>query len=396
MSCGNGNYILPNDGRDLHPGAIGVRGISPVERATVVELLRAGASTGLAYRCIRKCALCGQSLGTDVRIRYGLRWLGGSEHFLLAHGVWTAGCVALLRRHRRRLAAMVMLQTVAQTALVQPGYRGFSPPPPGPYTTAKAAKAWAVWVFSMRAEHEDAETAQRMAMAAKMVEASPVATAWEVFAVALKESIRIQRQPVTGELIAGIDAMAAQSGFKGWLGSPATNPLPSQAYYQLKIACFLALDSKDGQVRNPDVAALPALGERLLQVAVNLVNASGFSGDQVNNYAGVVALCDFALSQLPQEAKVSSGFIESIRAVAKGTQPRTWEEIAKNQAKLTMDWAADVAKEAAKGAGEIVKKTGEGLDESLGEGAGASIGIAAVVTGLAVLAFGAWAATRRG
>jgi hypothetical protein len=61
-----------------------------------------------------------------------------------------------------------------------------------------------------------------------------------------------------------------------------------------------------------------------------------------------------------------------------------------------MDWAADVAKEAAKGAGEIVKKTGEGLDESLGEGAGASIGIAAVVTGLAVLGFGAWAATRRG
>lgn len=355
-----------------------------------VNLLRAGSPTGVRVRCLRACPYCGAKLGVVELKKYGYKWFAGDEHLLLAHRVWDENLAGLVMAAHRRVMLAAGTRPPAYGDAETNGWASVAPPP-GPFNTVEAAKNIVVWTFAKRAQYQaDQPVGKKLSDAAKVLHGSSYTQPWDWFAAGIVEAIRMQSQPATADVIHGMDSLAAQSGYRGWFAVPATvSPLPSQRYYGLKIAMFLTVYGQNGT--NPDVQRDSSLLQPLLSVANKIVNAPAFATDTTDNHLGVVALCDWVLSQLPATATDSRKFVESIRAVASGTRPRTVEQVAKQQWDITVDAAKDAAGSVAKAGTEVVESAKKGVDDAAGQGTSTAMMVGGGVVLISLLGIGVYA-----
>lgn len=390
--------------------------IEPTRRAAGVLLLsRYGRPTGRCVDCgARVCPICGVSLGSREMQLYGLRWIEGSEHFVQGHGMWTPGMELMLKRARfyaplpgvidpprRGLNVNLRLPNgrgnvqaslpvgrrqgpVRAQAQVNLGSVGPPPPPPsGPFLTIPAIQGWVVWLFQVKAHQTDDATLKgKLDLAARMIGAQQFRNTWEPYEAGIVEAVRLQSQPMTGNIVLGINSMAEQSLMPGWMKTPEFSPLPSVRYFRTRIAMFLVLFGDKSQ--NPDLFTTPSLSTKFLEVARGLVNGDAWSLDK-SSIQLTEQLIQGVMNGLPKEAEKTVMWLENMLAIVRGVRPRTWEEILRQQYGITLKAAGSAAAGAAAAAGTVLAKVDEGLDAAQ-DGLSTKV---VVGVGLAVLVVGA-------
>lgn len=359
--------------------------MTPVMRQMAASLLGAASPTGVAFRCIRTCPACGKQLSTVEVQKHGIKWFQGDAH-LLEHGYWHPALPSLVAAALIRVLGRDFDYGDAETD----GWASAAPPP-GPYTTPAKAKQVVVWTFAKRAQMQaDPAVAAKLAKAAKTLQVASYAQPWDWFAAGVREAIRLQSQPATADVVHAMDALATLSGYRGWFAVPATvKPLPSQAYYNLKIAMFLSMWGQNGM--NPDAERDESLKGPLLAVALQLVDAPAYQSDATDNHAAVVALCDWVHRSLPATATSTIAYVEAIRAVASRSRPRTVGEIAAKQWDITVDAAKAGAGAAAKAGTEVVQSAQKGIDDAAGPGTSTMLIVGGAVAGLVAIGAAAYA-----
>ena len=352
--------------------------IEPTRRAAAVALLsRHGRPTGRCVDCgARVCPICGVSLGNREMQLYGLRWIEGSEHFVQGHGMWTPGMELLLKRARfyaplpgvidpprRRLNVNLRLPNGRGNVQAQVNLGAFGPPPPppsGPFLTIPAIQAWVVWLYQVKAHQTADETLKgKLELAAKLIGAGQYRNTWEPYEAGIVEAVRLQSQPMTGNIVLGINSMAEQSLMPGWMKTPEFSPLPSVRYFRTRIVMFLVLFGDKSQ--NPDLFTTPGLSTRFLEVARGLVNGDAWSLDK-SNIQLAEQIIGQTINSLPKEAEKTLMWLDNMLAIVKGVRPRTWEEILKQQYGITLKAAGSAAAGAAQAAGTVLAKVDEGLN----------------------------------
>ncbi len=353
--------------------------IEPTRRAAGVALLsRHGRPTGRCVDCgARVCPICGVELSSREMQLYGLRWIEGSEHFVQGHGMWTPGMELLLKRarfyaplpgvidppRRNRLNVNLRLPNGRGNVQAQVNLGSFGPPPPppsGPFLMIPAIQAWVVWLFQVKAHQTDDATLKgKLDLAAKMIGASQYRNTWEPYEAGIVEAVRLQSQPMTGNIVMGINSMAEQSLMPGWLKTPEFSPLPSVRYFRTRIAMFLVLFGDKSQ--NPDLFTTPGLSTKFLEVARGLVNGDAWSLDK-SSIQLTEQLIQGVMNGLPKEAEKTLLWLDNMLAIVRGVRPRTWEEILRQQFNITLKAAGGAAEGAARAAGTVLAKVDEGLD----------------------------------